>query len=89
MKLYNPKIVQNIMHVNAYKFQNHDPDAYFWMLELKLGMSGQRKQQNTFALKQKWNFTTKKTIPHSKGAKGGTNHVLPILKVDLLQKKKE
>ena len=29
-----------------------------------------------------------KTVPHSKGAKGGTNHVLPILKVDLLQKKK-
>ena len=50
MKLYNPKIMQvQNMHVscnNMQNFQNHNPDAYFWMLVLKLGMSGQRKQQN-------------------------------------------
>ena len=37
------------MHVsynNMQKFQNHNPDAYFWMLALKLGMSGQWKQQS-------------------------------------------
>ena len=52
MKLYNPKIMQvQNMHVICnimQKIQNHNLDAYFWMLLPKLGMSGQQKQQNIY-----------------------------------------
>ena len=62
MKLYNPKIMQvQNMHVsynNMQKFQNHNPDAYFWMLALKLGMSGQWNNKISCCkhAKKKWNF---------------------------------